>query len=508
MNSPSWLPVLFRASPASPLGRVTRSLWLVALLSVAVALGAATTANALVQFGLATSAVVLLAVGCFFAPRHVVVGLILWLAGIGTVRRLLLGSGAAGDQDPLLLVAPATVGLLVVVAAGNGAFRHRTPLANGVMALSGIVLLSPFNPLHGGLAVGLAGLLFVLVPLLWFWVGRALVNERLLCRLLTVLSALAVAAAVYGLFQAYRGFPPWDNTWIDAKGYAALRVAGSLRQFASFASTAEYVGVLAIGIVLSFLRIKRGSAAVVAPAILALLGWATVVASVRGVLVVLPVTLGVLVATRRGAGTTKIAAAGLTGLVVLGLVVASLDSGSVGGARTSALLARQVEGLADPLNPAVSTLPVHVELLLGGLGEAVRNPIGQGLGVVTRAGAVFGSGTENTEVDPSNVAVALGLPGILVYCFVVVLGLRLAFRTARSRRDYLSLAALGILLVTFFQWLNGGAYLVAPLPWLVLGWLDRRSVLSECDGEDAAGWEGPISASNPSATRPRLMVPS
>ncbi len=75
-------------------------------------------------------------------------------------------------------------------------------------------------------------------------------------------------------------------------------------------------------------------------------------------------------------------------------------------------------------------------------------------------------------------AVALGLPGLLAYGVILVSGLRLALSTAQRRRDVLSLAALGIVAVTVLQWLNGGLYSVAFLPWLVLGWMDRPRVLA------------------------------
>jgi hypothetical protein len=55
----------------------------------------------------------------------------------------------------------------------------------------------------------------------------------------------------------------------------------------------------------------------------------------------------------------------------------------------------------------------------------------------------------------------------------VSLGMRMAFQRARRHQDLLSLATLAVVLVTFFQWLNGGNYAIAPLPWLLLGWLDR-----------------------------------
>jgi hypothetical protein len=61
-----------------------------------------------------------------------------------------------------------------------------------------------------------------------------------------------------------------------------------------------------------------------------------------------------------------------------------------------------------------------------------------------------------------------------VYLGLLTCGLRRAYQVARWRRDRLALCALGVLLVMTFQWINGGQYSVAILPWFLLGWLDRE----------------------------------
>lgn len=411
---------------------------------------------------------------CLLSPRRAILGLLVWLAVLGTLRRLLLLAGAPGDQDPLLLVAPVVVALLVVVAARRGAFRERTPLSTGVLVLSLLAVAGALNPMQGSIAVGLGGLLFVLVPMLWFWIGRGLVDDELLDQVLSVVGVVAIGAALYGLFQSYQGLPPWDDRWVETRGYIALQVGGgTIRPFASLASSAEYAGLLSVGIVIWALRL-RGVHRLVPVCALVILGWALALASVRGALVAVPVALGITVAVAAGFGPLRTLAGALAALFILSLVVSTIDPEKVGGDRTSALLSRQVTGLADPFDPQKSTLPIHLGAISRGLGDGLRYPVGTGLGTVTIAADSFGSASQSTEADPSNVAVALGLPGLLTYAFVVTLGLATAVRRARYRPDFLMLVALALPLVTLFQWLNGGAYAVAPLPWLLLGWSDRR----------------------------------
>jgi O-antigen ligase len=137
------------------------------------------------------------------------------------------------------------------------------------------------------------------------------------------------------------------------------------------------------------------------------------------------------------------------------------------------LFTHQARGLANPFNPAVSTLPSHFAQFKAGLRSAISNPLGHGVGAVTTATGKFGAPNRGTETDLSNAAVALGIPGLLSYFFLVTLALRQAYAFAAARRDSLALAVLGLLAVTLFQWLNGGQYAVAFLPWLALGWMDR-----------------------------------
>lgn len=463
------------AGEAAPRGPGGGSLAVVLLSGVA--LGAATTSSGFARFTVASSAVILIAVVCLRAPRQAVLALFVWLVALGTMRRILLVLFEDERNDPLVLVAPLVVAVLVLVAARRGAFRARSRLSGAVLFLTGLVLAGVLNPLQGGVAVGLGGLLFVLVPLLWFWVGRTVVDDGLLRRLLALIAVLAPLSALYGLYQVYRGFPPWDAEWVEARGFVSLQVGDALRQFASFSSASEYVIFLAMGMVIWALYLRRAGLAPLAVPILVLLGWAVALASVRGIIVGLVVTLGMLLAVARGMGLVRTIVLGLTGLVVLTAAASSIDPTAVGGKATSSLLARQVTGLSDPFNsdPDISTVPGHIQSAVDGLLQAVRNPIGRGTGSVSIAADKFGEGSSTTEVDPSNAAVAFGIPGLLAYGAVFFLGLRLAFRRARRQRDLLSMAALGILLMTSLQWLNGGNYAVAPLPWLVLGWLDRPS---------------------------------
>jgi hypothetical protein len=120
-----------------------------------------------------------------------------------------------------------------------------------------------------------------------------------------------------------------------------------------------------------------------------------------------------------------------------------------------------------------------------GIRDAIREPIGHGSGAVSIAATRFGATTLGTEVDPSNFGVALGLPGLILYVVVVIVGFRTTYSLAARNGAWWRLAALGLLAVTFLEWGTGGQYATAWLPWLILGWADATST-REAEWEEAS----------------------
>ncbi len=171
--------------------------------------------------------------------------------------------------------------------------------------------------------------------------------------------------------------------------------------------------------------------------------------------------------------------AGVAGIFLLLAVVGHFASQSpTATTGNSPLVQHQVQGLANPFNSDDSTLDGHFSEMLSGLRSTVTDPLGHGTGAVTIASSRYGGTAQGTEVDPSNLGVALGIPGLLGYIVVAAVGLFTAYEVAARRRRWWTLAALGLLVVTFLQWSNGGQYAVAWLPWLVLGWADRAEMNS------------------------------
>jgi len=248
----------FPSIPAAPtpLARAG-NLAIVAAVAGAVALGAAwiiVSRPDLWRIGLAAVVVVNLLVLSIRWPRLAILGAFLFLPLMALIRRLLIADAGFESQDPLLLVGP----LLTVVLLVRFWLLERRPLLTDalsklVFALLVLEIAQVFNPLGAGVRAGTVGLLFVAVPLLWFYVGREVGDRRTNWLILGLVMIVAVVVAAYGLWQTELRpvLPPWDKEWFDTNGYSALVVGNEytekLRPFSTFSSNAEYGTYVAMG---------------------------------------------------------------------------------------------------------------------------------------------------------------------------------------------------------------------------------------------------------------------
>jgi hypothetical protein len=392
---------------------------------------------------------------------------------LGEIRRLLIPWMGWSGQDPLLMVAPAVAVLLVSVAVLRGEARLSTPLARWIAMLMAVMLLQMFNPLQGGLAVGVAGALFYMIPLCWYWVGRANASADLLDGVLyRVAVPLAAVAAVMGIYQAYYGLLPHQAAWVTLGGYEALSLSGTVRPFSIFPSAAEYTHFLGVGMVLiwaAWLRRQRVALVLLLP----LLGWGILLAGTRTVVVTTLLAMTVLWAVQGRTRAVWLPRLGLAAVLAIGGVALSLGSAENTGEGAAAVaLQHQMSGLRNPLDAEHSTARTHLSLFTGGIQEGFRQPLGYGLGATTIAAGKFGGDIRGTERDLSNLFVALGLGGIL-YAVVIGLVLIRAVRLWTRTRHVLVLGMLGALVAELFLWLYGGHYAIVTLLWLGIGMMDR-----------------------------------
>lgn len=414
-------------------------------------------------------AVLVVSLAALRSPGLAVLTMLGCLPFLAFARRLLILFDGWQSKDPLLLVAPV---IAMVLILGRRPRRGGRP-STLIRWLLVVAVLESVNPLGGSVQAGIVGLLFVAAPLLWFYVGRDVVDHVTMRAMIPVVVTASVASALYGLSQTTAGFPAWDRDWVQTTGYAALNVGGKIRAFAGFSSAAEYGAYVAAGLIICIALALHGRIAALVP--VPLLAAALFLEGSRGILVLaLVATVAVIGLRTRRIGGAAVVIAVIVGLATLTWQWYGTAAQSGATATGNAFVQHQVGGLAHPFDPTQSTLPAHLHLFVHGLAAAVRQPLGLGTGSTNIAGSRFGGVQSGTEVDISNAFVSLGLVGGCIFVGLVFLTLKRAVLLYRARGDVVVLAVTGVLLVALGQWLNGGFYALAPLVWVIAGWIEGR----------------------------------
>jgi hypothetical protein len=400
-----------------------------------------------------------------------------YLVLLGDIRRIANMFAGAKAFDLLLLVGPIVVGVLTLPLFFR--LRLRDNLSKAMLALLFIMIMEIFNPRQGGIAVGLSGAVFYIVPVLWFWVGRRYgtpqVVETLIYRAVV---PLAVAAALLGLAQNYIGFLPWEQEWLDtvAAHYSVLRLAGGVRAFGFSVSSAEYAVLVLIGAsaaIAAWVAGRRVWALALIPVLPAL-----ILSSNRGVVVKLILAIAVVLTFRSRKPIGAIAVARLAVLAVGGLLAIALiaqrfqdPASSAPTTAAQGALSHQVQGLANPLDQKKSTAGIHGLLVLSGVAKGFTYPIGTGLGSLTGAGAKLGADSDigSSEIDISDMFIVLGFVGGSIYLFAFVTALRYTAIYTRLTNSAIGLPVLAILVGVSGSWLTGGQYSTAAICLFMIG---------------------------------------
>jgi hypothetical protein len=408
-------------------------------------------------------------------PKEAAIATLLFLPFLALVRRLFIAESGWTSYDPLLLIGASVASFLFLRAyLIEGRELPRDRLTKLVFALLILTLIETFNPTGGGLLAGFGGLLFLGVPLLWFFIGREFSDRRLIGYLLYAIVGLAVGIGIYGLLQTEVGFPSWDKSWLDLGGFTALSVAGKIRAFASFASSAEYAIFLAAALTVCVAMFLHGRAITVLA--MPFIAVPMFLSSGRTVLA-LAIFGGLLMLglrTRRFGFAVALAVIGF-GLTMVGAQRYVDPSAGTPSGQGDPLVGHQLGGLASPLDPNKSTLPLHWNLAINGAKQGVLHPLGHGTAVTNLAASKFGVSDQGSELDVANTFISLGIFGGILFLIVIVLAFRHTIATYLASPDPAYLAALGMMLVGLGQWLNGGLYALSPLLWFIIGWATKES---------------------------------
>ncbi len=404
------------------------------------------------------------------SPRDGVVLTLLYLALLGGVRRWLIPTFGWAPQDPLVLVQAAVIGGSFLFLLAIRRLPWDTRLSRCVGLLLGIMALEVFNPLQGGISVGFAGVLYMMVPMLWYYAGRQVGTPQIALYVLRAALVLSLLGAAYGLYQTWFGFQPSEKLWVQIN-----RVEDS-RPFSFYTTMAEYGMFLSVGIAILWAAFLKGNRAAILPIPFLLIS--IFFLSERGVVIGSLFLCTVLWAVQGQHRRVWLPRA-LLAIVLAGLgLVWTLQQAQQAtfGDKTQELVQHQTSGILDP---GTSTAPVHAAMMFDGLTGAIQSPLGHGLGATSIAADKFGGGNISTESDWTDSFVALGLIGGFLYTFIIGLVLVTALREWVRTRSFVSLAVLGVLLAGIGHWLHGGYYAVGMLIWFLIGAMDRAARLAQ-----------------------------
>jgi hypothetical protein len=414
---------------------------------------------------------------CLFNRRGGIIAAVVYLAMLGDYRRYVAHFEGFPTSDPLLVVGPAAALFLLGRACLDRGIGASSVLAKLLTVLMLLMTVEVFNPIQGGLQVGVAGALFYLAPLLWFWVGRTYADKEMMhFFMFRVLVTLGAIAALWGLYQTYFGLFRFEQEWVEQTAYASLQISDQIvRAIGFFTSSAELQRCLIVTAVIAWAAwlMRRSLMIALVPLMLVMI----FLSAARGPLVIVA-GAGVFVWAIRARSALAwvprfVVAGGLAaGLLLMFLTFAQAN---LLGGRLAPIVSRQVEGLLNPLDPEKSTAVGHAELVTSGLTAGFTVPAGMGLGATTLAASKYGGQMASTEFDLSNVMVSLGILGGLIYVVIVATAIGTAVRWWKHDRSEVSLATVGVLTGTLGGWLIGEEYSMVAIVWFCIGVMDRLS---------------------------------
>ncbi len=375
--------------------------------------------------------------------------------------------------------------------------RHRfemffqTPMAGYVSVLGVICCLQVFNPRQGGIQIGLTGLLFLGVPMAWFYFGQA-ADRTFVPRVLRLIVVLGLVSSAYGIYQMAAGYPWFELYWIENTDlYGSIAVYNVTRPLATFSSAEEWGRYLQIAtIIAAGLGIYRGenqrrgiwfAAAAALAVMLIFTGQRT---SIFGLLT----GLGILFLT--GARNLN-AVVGRIALVVilLAFVVVfakPVDRDSVfeleESDRFETMISHTAKGTIDPTSEG--SLTVRLETWTKVITEDIpANPLGIGIGGRTAA-ANRDANDDRQAIDNYFLIFGLtaGVPAALLLVFIIARSLVFCVRgwslTVPGSRESIYWRIMMALMATFilnnFFGTSFAIYSVAPIGWLLIGWVSKR----------------------------------
>lgn len=409
--------------------------------------------------------------------ERIIFFLIVYLAFMGLIRRALIPIASWSSFDPLLILGPSITIILALslfweLKSQQSLGEEKPDKLMVALFLFGCVQM--FNPYSGSPISGFVAAIYIIVPWLWYFIAFYKIKQKDIVRILNIVEVIGTMIALYGIYQTFFGILPFEQMWVDLTGYAALYLAeDTVRAIGTFPSAQEFVYFTMITFMIGFTKlILKKNCLIHLPVVLITL-LSIFFASSRTVIFFMAIALIMILIVSKKTLLQKIVT-GLISIMVLFSIwslLPLLNPSWFGVAEPA--VQHMIEGLVDPLSEEQTGLG-HIERIVEGMKTIATNPIGHGIASVTKAADKSGGkDAMSTEMDLSNMIVALGIGGV-IYILVVIITMYKLIKLISMQRKIEYIMVLGILAGGIGNWVNGGFYTTPILTWLLVGWIHKQ----------------------------------
>jgi len=400
------------------------------------------------------------------------------------------------STDPIHLITPAVTALAFVLLLQRQGLKllNATPLAWLVSTLGLIYVVQIFNPIQGGLSVGLSGALFYLVPVAWFYFGQDIKSE-FLPTALRLLVVLGLITSLYGLYQLAYGFPSFEQTWVDSTdAYGSIAVGNIKRALATYSSAEEWGRYIQVGAIIAFGfcagavgYLKRGGWLICGLGLTAMLLLTGQRTALFGLLFGTIILIAIGAQTWRGM-VVRFMLVVAAGLLIVAVAKAPSDDDLLSHGedeRFQGVLTHTTKGALNPTEEG--SLLERFDIWSKFATETIpHNPLGMGLGATSLGALRFDPGYDLPAVDSYfiSLVISCGLPAALLFMWILGRAALLSWRNFRAAARgsgeaqvwRVVTALMPALILNSFFGTTFTLYSVAPVGWLLVGWISAEQL--------------------------------
>ncbi|MCK4352509.1 hypothetical protein KAW65_03780 [candidate division WOR-3 bacterium] len=407
------------------------------------------------------------------------IAILIYLPFMALIRRWIYLFNPYVKFDPILILSSALTVFMfgyIFIFYGDKILKQtkNNKLLRYMTYLLILFILEVFNPFQGGLAVGFSGIMYYIIPLLWFYFGFFVPQKRIPA-IFYIIVIIGIITAFYGLHQLYHGFLPFEKYWIKYGGPSSLLVKGFIKPFSTFTNPQEYAGyVLLAGAIVFMYLFKKPLLYPLWIGSFLVLMYGMFMTSSRMEIFFFFILVSIFLALRLG-NWKKALLANIIFLSIIFFGISKINPPSsmiAAGSAKEAHLEHLITGVKHPTAKG-STFWVRVDMTKWVFNDLKYYWFGRGLGATTRGTAKFGGkSAAGAEIFQYAISGSCGFPGIILYFLIMYWVIKSSiFLVKKDLNIYWIPATLAIWL-TFA--LDPRLYSIGPFVYLLWGWIAKE----------------------------------